>query len=646
MRPLAVPVPWHRDVVYEIFPATFKDGDGDGIGDLKGIVSEVETLHDLGIDTVWLTPIYPSSHHDSGYDVKDYTGVDPQFGTLEDFRALVEALHDRGMKLMMDMVVNHSSDEHPWFRQELRRKALQKVLTQLVRTSSRALREELANLVADPESMPISPAPELLTAQAALDAYEQEDDHGAIAAGYLSHAETRRSLSGLLAGCADDQKTCMPLTMPFDDFYIWQARPNNWDSWFSGSAWRHEPAVGGYCLHLFSEHQLDLNWRNPRLRQAIGKVATVWRERGVDGFRLDAIGVLAKDPTYPRTPGGGRGLRFYTNLPDVHRYIREVASHFGEGTRSIGELPVTYPAAAEEYAGSSRHELGELFEFDHLMVDFAPDKWHTKPFSLPLFKDKIALQQRAVGNGAWLGNFLENHDNPRIVSRFGDDGVYRAESAKLFASLLMTLAGSPYIYQGQELGMTNLDANVVHSIADIEDIEAVNFYQAEIARGADPQTTLQQVARRSRDHARSAMQWSHGPQAGFTAGVAKVPINRNHQAVNIADQMADPNSVWRYYQRLIKQRDSHPEWLTGAFQDLLPQDPHLFVYLRTVEDRRSWVALNFSSQPAEVDICAARWFSGASDEVVSSAKNSRQGDRLALAPWGVYILSGAPRQGS
>jgi oligo-1,6-glucosidase len=638
---------WHKEVVYQIYPRSFSDSDGDGIGDLQGIVSKVPYLHGLGVDVVWINPIYKSSHYDGGYDVTDYTDIDPVFGTLKDWNALRDALHANGMKIMMDLVLNHSSDAHPWFIQETHLKELQYKLTGLMRRASAAEGESIVTLLADPGSKTDSAlSPTVTQAAAAITAFVAIDDSAAESSGYPEKTAQLSTLARSLSACAEHHNLCPQVALPLDDFYIWRDRPNNWTSLFSGPAWHRNTAAHGYFLSIFSVHQIDLNWRNPRVRLAMAKVVSTWEARGVDGLRLDSLGSISKDPTYADAAASdfhlaGTGFKSFENLPAVHRYLRELARNYTPQLRVIGEAAFSPSTAAVSYAGIGRNECKEVFVFDHISVDCDGAKWRTKPFDVKRFKTEMGLQQRVVHDKAWLGNYLENHDQLRIVSRYGDDKAYRVQSGKLFATLLMTLEGTPYIYQGQELGMTNLPENTFKKVEDIGDIEARNYYYAQVKAGEAPKDVFHQVATRNRDNVRSAMQWSTEPFAGFSTHTPEVHVNDNFKQINVAAALKDPDSILHYYQKLIAMRRETNSWVHGLFRDELPNHEKVFAYTKTTAEQRSLVLLNFSGVPQPIILEKTALLRGATEQTYG---NYRDPEALAqaqvLQPWEARIYVG------
>lgn len=509
---------WKEAVVYQIYPRSFKDSDGDGVGDIQGIVSKLDYLQKLGVDVIWLSPVYKSPNDDNGYDISDYFEIMDEFGTMQDWTQLLDGLHERGMKLLMDLVVNHTSDEHAWF------------------------------------------------------------------------AESRSSRDN-----------------PYRDYYIWRPGksgnipPNNWRSFFSGSAWKYDDTTGEYYLHLFSKKQPDLNWDNPKLRQSVYEMMTFWLDKGVDGFRMDVINLISKVPGLPDDgeDGLGDGSPYFMNGPHVHDYLREmneqVLSKYDVMT--VGETPGVSVEEALKYTGADRKELQMVFQFEHMDVDAGDgDKWTVVPWTLQKLRGVLHKWQTGLAEDGWNSLYLNNHDQPRMVSRFGNDGEYRVPSAKMLATLLHTLKGTPYIYQGEELGMTNIQFN---SIEDYRDIEILNMYEERVTQGnADPGTIMEAIHAKGRDNARTPMQWNAGPNAGFTTGTPWIRINPNYKEINAEASMSDPDSVFRYYQRLIALRKQNPVMVYGDYQLLLQDHEQIYAYTRTLGEVIWLIALNFSEAAA------------------------------------------------
>jgi oligo-1,6-glucosidase len=534
---------WHSAVVYQIYPRSFADSNGDGVGDLQGIISHLDYLSALGVDVVWLSPIYRSPMDDNGYDISDYYDVDPLFGTLADLDELIAAAHALGLKLVLDLVVNHTSDEHPWFVESK-----------------------------DPAS-------------------------------------------------------------PKRDWYIWRparpgftpgspgAEPSNAGSAFSGSGWSYDPASGEYYLHLFSEKQPDLNWENPEVRAEIYKMMRWWVDRGVDGFRMDVINVISK--TYPIVDGptGPDGLCYalemVANGPRLHEFLAEMNREVGIDERqlfNVGEMPSINVEQARSYTDPAAGELGMVFTFEHVSLDQASAvKWDLSPLQLPAMKATLAEYQYGLAEAGWNSLYFENHDQPRSVSRFGDDSAeFRVVSAKTLATTLHLLRGTPYVYQGQELGMTNARFT---SIEQYNDLESVNFHKLAVSMGLPADQVLAAIAVKSRDNARTPMCWDDSPQAGFTAGTPWLPVNANHDLINAAAAVADPNSVLHHYRKLIELRHELEVVREGLFDLLLPEDEALFCYTRTLDSERLLVVANWSSLrvawPAELpDVAAAELLLG------------------------------------
>ncbi|WP_189024328.1 glycoside hydrolase family 13 protein [Paenibacillus albidus] len=520
---------WKEAVVYQIYPRSFQDSNGDGIGDLQGIISRLDYLEKLGIDVVWLSPVYKSPNDDNGYDISDYEDIMDEFGTLQDWEELLAGLHARGIKLMMDLVINHSSDEHAWF------------------------------------------------------------------------VESRSSKDN-----------------PYRDYYIWRPggengeRPNNWSSIFSGPAWELDEATGEYYLHLFSRKQPDLNWENPRLRDALYKMMTFWLDKGVDGLRMDVINMISKVEGLPSVqhedlaPGElAGGGEYYMNGPRVHEFLQEmnakVLSKYNIMT--VGETPGVTVEDAIKYTAEDRNELQMVFQFEHMDIDSGPaGKWDIAPWNLKQLRAILHKWQAGLAEQGWNSLYLNNHDQPRMVSRFGNDGEYRVQSATMLGTLLHTLKGTPYIYQGEEIGMTNVKFPVLE---DYQDIETLNMYRDKVTGGgADHETILQAIHTKGRDNARTPMQWDASENAGFTAGTPWLKLNPNYREINVEQALADPDSVFYYYQRLIKLRKKNPVMVYGEYNLLLPDHEYIYAYTRTLAEERWLVLLNFSDVPQPVDLPA------------------------------------------
>nr|WP_145156721.1 alpha-glucosidase [Paenibacillus terrae] len=513
---------WKEAVVYQIYPRSFKDSDGDGVGDIQGIVSKLDYLQELGVDVIWLSPVYKSPNDDNGYDISDYFEIMDEFGTMQDWTQLLDGLHERGMKLLMDLVVNHTSDEHAWF------------------------------------------------------------------------AESRSSRDN-----------------PYRDYYIWRpgkggnTPPNNWRSFFSGSAWKYDDTTGEYYLHLFSKKQPDLNWDNSKLRQSVYEMMTFWLDKGVDGFRMDVINLISKVPGLPDDgeDGLGDGSPYFMNGPHVHDYLREmneqVLSEYDVMT--VGETPGVSVEEALKYTGADRKELQMVFQFEHMDVDAGDgDKWTVVPWTLQKLRGVLHKWQTGLAEDGWNSLYLNNHDQPRMVSRFGNDGEYRVPSAKMLATLLHTLKGTPYIYQGEELGMTNIQFN---SIEDYRDIEILNMYEERVTQGnTDPGTIMEAIHTKGRDNARTPMQWNAGPNAGFTTGTPWIRINPNYKEINAEASMSDPDSVFRYYQRLIALRKQNPVMVYGDYQLLMQDNEQIYAYTRNLGEVIWLIALNFSESAAILEL--------------------------------------------
>ncbi len=515
---------WKEAVVYQIYPRSFADSNGDGIGDIRGIIDKLDYLRDLGVGVVWLSPVYRSPNDDNGYDISDYRDIDPDFGTLADWDEMVAGMHERGIKLVMDLVVNHSSDEHPWF------------------------------------------------------------------------VSARSSTSS-----------------PTRDYYIWRdgkdnAAPNNWSSFFGGSAWAFNEPTGDYYLHLFSKKQPDLNWENPELRRAIYDMMHWWLQRGVDGFRMDVINALSKVQSFPDAPNPDNkphvfAPQFFMQGPRLTEFYdemkREVLSHYDIMT--VGEAAL---GTLDDALAVTHYETGALnmvFTFEHADVDMETNsfttKWHAVPFDLGKLKAIMTRWQLALEETGWNSLYFNNHDQPRSVSRFGDDKALRRETATMLATCLHMMQGTPFVYQGEEIGMTNV---AFDSIADYRDIESVNGYEELVEhQGFTPEVALKKVQFRSRDNARTPMQWNASPGAGFTQGTPWLKINPNHETINVATELSDPRSVLNYYKELIALRKQHPVMIYGRYDLVEDTDPSVYAFTREDHGTKLLVVCSFSLEPRE-----------------------------------------------
>ncbi len=554
---------WKEGVVYQIYPRSFYDSNGDGIGDLRGIIEKLDYLRTLGVDIVWLSPVYKSPNDDNGYDVSDYRDIMDEFGTMADMDELISRAHALGIRLVMDLVVNHTSDEHPWF------------------VESRSSRDSR-----------------------------------------------------------------------YRDYYIWRpgrrgGPPNNWGSHFGGSAWKYDAATGEYYLHLFSEKQPDLNWENPRVREEVYDMMRWWLDRGIDGFRMDCINMLSKVPGLPDgTVRRGReyanGRIFYQNGPRIHEYLREmnerVLSRYDVMT--VGETPGVTPEIAAEYVAEDRRELNMVFHFELMEMDHEPDdKWRPRRWRLTELKSIFGKWYEGLKDKGWNSLFMSNHDQPRQVSRFGDDGRYRVESAKMLATLLHTLPGTPFVYQGEEIGMTNVPFT---SIADFRDIETLNVFREKRREGVPEDEIMAAIRRMSRDNARTPMQWDARVNAGFSTGTPWIRVNPNYERINVARDLNDPGSILHYYRKLIRLRKENPAIVHGDYRPLLEDDERIFAYLRTLGGDRFLVILNFFRDPAMFAL-PDEIACGSKEVLIANYEPRSQDDlaRLELRPYEarVYRLS-------
>lgn len=516
---------WKRSVVYQIYPRSFCDSNGDGIGDLAGITAKLDHLKQLGVDVVWLSPVYKSPNDDNGYDISDYREIMEEFGTMADFDVMLAAMHERGLELMMDLVVNHTSDEHAWFQQ----------------------------------------------------ARQSRDN-------------------------------------PYHDYYIWREpkdgrEPNNWEAAFSGSAWEWNEATGEYYLHMFSRKQPDLNWENPKVRAEVFEMMQFWLAKGVAGFRMDVINMISKpygaDGSLPDAPvvrpgflQPGFGL--VTNGPRLLEFLREMKQQVlsQHDCITVGEAPLATVAQGVEITNEDTGALNMLFQFEHMELDAVAGhmngKWALKALDLRDLKATMSRWQDALHGRGWNSLYLGNHDQPRPVSRFGDDRRWRVESAKMLGTWLHMMQGTPYVYQGEELGMTNMP---FASVDDLRDIESINMYKVAVGeRGEDPAQVFAAILAKGRDNARTPVQWDATPNAGFSSGRPWIAVNPNCSEVNAAQALADPDSVFHHYRRLIELRRQHPVIVHGRYALLLPDDPQVYAYTRTLQSQTLLVVCNFSDQ--------------------------------------------------
>jgi oligo-1,6-glucosidase len=520
---------WKEAVVYQIYPRSFNDSDGDGVGDLPGITEKVGYLDALGVDVVWLCPVYESPQADNGYDISDYRSIAPEYGTMADWEALLEELHARDMRLLMDLVVNHTSDEHEWFQRSRRR-----------------------------------------------------DD------GYDDYYYWRD-------GSQDEHGNPLP--------------PNNWGSFMGGSAWTYDEGREQWYLHLFDEKQPDLNWGNPDVRDEIASLVEWWLEKGIDGFRLDAINLISKPMGLPDGAAGKHptGVEVFSNGPRVHEYLRELydRTFSNYDVMTVGEMGDTTVEIASEYLGEDGDGLNMIFHFEHTEIDVSPrgrwdpDGWGE--WSLPEFKRIMSRWQTDLRGDGWNAQYLGNHDQPRIVSRFGHDETYRRESATLLATFLLTVHGTPFIYQGEEIGMTNDEFDSLHELDDPMMIGAVEDALA-AGEAASFDDLHGFVNYQSRDHARTPMQWSDDEYAGFTTGEPWFGVNENYTDINVEGARADEGSVWHHYRRLIDLRHDEDVLVYGAYDLLLPDDEQVYAYTRTLGDERMLIVLNWSDESAPVGL--------------------------------------------
>lgn len=537
---------WHNAVVYQIYPRSFMDMNDDGIGDLAGIISKLDYLQTLGINVIWLSPVFRSPMDDNGYDISDYEDIAPEFGTLSEMEQLIVEAERRNIRILLDLVVNHTSDEHPWFL-----------------------------------------------------ASRQSKDN------------------------------------PYRDYYIWRqpasdgGPPNDFRSCFGGSGWEYDDATGEYYLHQFTRRQPDLNWENPRVQQEIHQMMNRWLDKGIGGFRMDVIDLIGKEVD----------KQIMANGANLHPLLQQMnRATFGHrDVLTVGETWSATPKTAKLYSDPERHELSMVFQFEHITQTWDAEfgKWRSKPFELMAFKSVIDRWQTGLADSGWNSLFWSNHDLPRAVSKFGDAHRYRVESAKLLAIVLHGLKGTPYIYQGEEIGMTNVRFD---SLEAYRDVESHNLYQEFRAKGVPHEEMMAGIYANGRDNARTPVQWSAQPHAGFTRGEPWIAVNPNYHEINAEAALHDPDSLFYCYQRLIQLRKEHEILVYGTYQMLLAEHPRLFAYQRTLGNRCLLVISNFSGEP--VTLALPQSLQHLSGECLMSNYAPRSGwqEELSLHPWEAFML--------
>lgn len=497
---------WHSSVVYQIYPRSFKDSNGDGIGDINGIREKLDYLKELGIDVIWLSPVYKSPNDDNGYDISDYYDIMDEFGTMEDMDNLLKEANERGIKILMDLVVNHTSDEHKWF----------------------------------------------------IEAKKSKDNE-------------------------------------YRDYYIWRDKveghePNELGSCFSGSAWQYDETTGQYYLHLFSKKQPDLNWENEKVRNEVYKMMNFWVDKGIGGFRMDVIDLIGKVPDEMITGNG----------PKLHEYLQEMnkAALEGKDLLTVGETWGATPDVAKLYSNPERHELSMVFQFEHIGLDQieGKEKWDVKSLELLDLKKVLSKWQTELEGQGWNSLFWNNHDLPRIVSRWGNDKEYRIESAKMLATLLHGMKGTPYIYQGEELGMTNVRFD---DINDYNDIESLNMYKDRLSKGYSHNEIMESIYAKGRDNARTPMQWDDSENAGFTTGTPWLAVNKNYDKINAKQCLQDENSIFNHYKKLIDIRKNNDTIIYGDYKLLCEDDENIFAYVRELNGDKILVVCNFYDKDVE-----------------------------------------------
>ncbi|BAL24985.1 alpha-glucosidase [Azoarcus sp. KH32C] len=538
---------WHDAVVYQIYPRSFCDANGDGIGDLAGIVGKLDYLQTLGVNVIWLSPVFKSPMDDNGYDISDYCDIAPEFGTLAEMDTLIAEAKRRDIRIVMDLVVNHTSDEHPWF------------------------------------------------------------------------VEARKSKDN-----------------PYRDYYIWRAPqadgtpPDMQRAAFGGSAWELDPATGEYYYHLFSKRQPDLNWANPKVQEEVHRMMNWWLDRGIGGFRMDVIDLIGKDVD--------RGIT--SNGPRLHELLREMnAATFGDrDVLTVGETWSATPAIAKLYSDPVRRELSMVFQFEHVTITHDPEhgKWKPRAFDLVEFKRVMTKWQTELADSGWNSLFWCNHDLPRAVSKYGDDGRYRVESAKMLATALHCLKGTPYIYQGEELGMTNVR---FASIDEYRDIESLGLYRERVAAGVPHEAMMEGIYANGRDNARTPMHWDASANAGFSRGEPWIAVNPNYREINAEAALADPGSVFHHYRRLVALRKQHAAIVHGDYRALFAEHPQVFAYERRLGNERIVVINNFSGVPVELDLPPELQGVAGESLICNYDAHSRLGARLELKPYESFAIA-------
>lgn len=552
---------WKESVVYQIYPRSFCDSNGDGIGDLNGITSKLDYLKELGVDVIWLSPVYKSPNDDNGYDISDYQDIMDEFGTMEDFDRMLATAHEKGIKIMMDLVVNHTSDEHKWF------------------------------------------------------------------------IESRKSTDN-----------------PYRDYYIWRpakedgSLPNNWGSCFSGPAWEYDKTTDMYFLHLFSKKQPDLNWDNPAVRQEVFDMMNWWLEKGVDGFRMDVISLISKEqPELPDKEPGINGYATFNvsaNGPHVHEYLQEMRQKAlnNADTITVGECSGVTLEEAKKYARSDEKELNMVFQFEHMDVDSdeKAGKWTTRKMDLRDLKKILTRWQKGLQDIAWNSLYWENHDQPRSVSRFGNDSdEYREISAKMLATCIHMMQGTPYVYQGEELGMTNCPFNTLENFRDLESINA--FHELTEQGKMTEEEMMAAIGYKGRDNARTPMQWDDSANAGFSGANATpwIMVNPNYTKINAKDQVSREDSVFKYYQKLIKLRHESDLIVYGTYDLILDDDKDIYAYIRTLGDEKLIVYCNFSENTREVEL-PEEFTDG--KILISNYNDAKVSEKITLRPYEAIVI--------
>ncbi len=550
---------WKEAVFYQIYPRSFNDSNGDGIGDIQGILEKIPYLKELGVDGIWLNPVYPSPNRDYGYDISDYRNIHPDYGSLDEFTELLDECHAQGIKVIMDLVVNHTSTEHPWFQ------------------------------------------------------------------------SSRKEPAG-----------------PYGNFYIWRDGdgvnpPNNWNSFFGGSAWKYDSSRGQYYLHLFDEQQADLNWSDPKVRDEVYRIMEWWFSRGIDGFRMDVINMISKDTRLPNDtreldPLAVRGTPYFVNGPQLHSYLKEMRQEvLGDKNRfAVGECPGAKFEDVLKLTGYDRGELDAVFQMELMEIDHGPGgKWDVRPWTAAEFSDRLTLWQTGLEGKAWPANFFANHDQPRPVSRFGNTENFHFESASMLATILMSLTGTPFIYYGEEIGMPNADYS---AIEEYRDVDTINFFEIGREQGKPSEQLMQTIRYMSRDNARSPMQWNSEEYGGFSKKEPWIPLGRRYRQVNVEKDRASDRSVFAEYRTLIALRKKTPALIQGSFQQITTEHDDVLAFKKTYREDEYLVYANMAAHDVQTRLAMEAEFADVESVYTNYGRSTVKARKLHLRPYEACIF--------